>query len=285
MADNKLELVKKLRERTGSGMADCNKALAESNNDVEAAVDWLRKKGIAKADSKSDRVTNAARIGYAMNDKFISIIEVRCETDFVAKNDQFGEKITELTRYALDRKSSSVEQFLKGPLPEGQKGGGEAQTMDYYVKELFAPIGEKVEVSQVKLLEIPAGSTAGVYLHSHGISPSGAIAAVIIEGSAKDPSFARQLALHIVGTHPEYLDQEEVPKEAIDREIAITLEKNADKSDDAKAKMVKGAAKKYYAAKALAQQEYLFDSSKSVGDFAKDQGVKLKSFFHIKAGE
>jgi elongation factor Ts len=281
-------LVKELREKTGAGMMDCKAALTEVKGDVEAAIDWLRKKGLSKAAKKAGRIAAEGLIGIATSGKTGSVVEVNSETDFVARNEQFQEMVTNIAALA-GKANGDVEKLLAMTYP------GKTSTVEDQVKELIATIGENMSVRRTAKLEVPAG-VVGSYVHGQvapGLGKIGVLVALESAGKNADDlaALARAIAMHVAATNPVALDIAGVPAETLEREKAILADKNKGKPPQVLEKIVASGLKSYAKDNCLLDQAYIHDPSKSVAQAVKDaEGkvggpIKLAAFVRYALGE
>ena len=271
MASN-IELIKILRERTGAGMMDCKRALDETNNDVDKATDWLREKGIAKQAKKADRI---AAEGLALIEKCCCgaacVCEVNCETDFVANSDPFKALVSECCKKALSTKPADV-----AALSEAVK----AEFTDAAVK-----LGEKLTIRRFDIVYTNEGEGLGTYIHQGGKI------AVIVRLEKDNPELAKGLAMQIAANSPKYVLESDIPASVIEAETKIQLEaskndpKLANKPEAALANIVKGKVHKILSESVLAEQDYLIDPSKKVGDVLKAADNKVLQFIRYQVGE
>lgn len=271
MASN-IELIKILRERTGAGMMDCKRALDETNNDVDKATDWLREKGIAKQAKKADRI---AAEGLALIEKCCCgaacVCEVNCETDFVANSDPFKALVSECCKKALSTKPADV-----AALSEAVK----AEFTDAAVK-----LGEKLTIRRFDIVYTNEGEGLGTYIHQGGKI------AVIVRLEKDNPELAKGLAMQIAANSPKYVLESDIPASVIEAETKIQLEaskndpKLANKPEAALANIVKGKVHKILSESVLAEQDYLLDPSKKVGDVLKTADNKVLQFIRYQVGE
>lgn len=271
MASN-IELIKILRERTGAGMMDCKRALDETNNDVDKATDWLREKGIAKQAKKADRI---AAEGLALIEKCCCgaacVCEVNCETDFVANSDPFKALVSECCKKALSTKPADV-----AALSEAVK----AEFTDAAVK-----LGEKLTIRRFDIVYTDEGESLGTYIHQGGKI------AVIVRLEKDNPELAKGLAMQIAANSPKYVLESDIPASVIEAETKIQLEaskndpKLANKPEAALANIVKGKVHKILSESVLAEQDYLLDPSKKVGDVLKAADNKVLQFIRYQVGE
>ena len=271
MASN-IELIKILRERTGAGMMDCKRALDETNNDVDKATDWLREKGITKQAKKADRI---AAEGLALIEKCCCgaacVCEVNCETDFVANSDPFKALVSECCKKALSTKPADV-----AALSEAVK----AEFTDAAVK-----LGEKLTIRRFDIVYTNEGEGLGTYIHQGGKI------AVIVRLEKDNPELAKGLAMQIAANSPKYVLESDIPASVIEAETKIQLEaskndpKLANKPEAALANIVKGKVHKILSESVLAEQDYLLDPSKKVGDVLKAADNKVLQFIRYQVGE
>ena len=271
MASN-IELIKILRERTGAGMMDCKRALDETNNDVDKATDWLREKGIAKQAKKADRI---AAEGSALIEKCCCgaacVCEVNCETDFVANSDPFKALVSECCKKALSTKPADV-----AALSEAVK----TEFTDAAVK-----LGEKLTIRRFDIVYTNEGEGLGTYIHQGGKI------AVIVRLEKDNPELAKGLAMQIAANSPKYVLESDIPASVIEAETKIQLEaskndpKLANKPEAALANIVKGKVHKILSESVLAEQDYLLDPSKKVGDVLKAADNKVLQFVRYQVGE
>ena len=289
MAEITAALVKELREKTGAGMMDCKKALAETEGDMEGAVDWLRKKGLAAAAKKSGRVAAEGLVGVATNGLVGAAVELNAETDFVARNDAFQNAVSTVTTLALD--SNGDLETLKGVAYPGT-----GRTVGEELTHLVATIGENMNLRRVAKLEVKDGIVAS-YVHSAlvpGLGKIGVLVALESTGDkAKLADLGKQIAMHIAAARPEALDIADVDPTALDRERAVLTEQAATSGKPANIieKMVEGRVRKYYEEVVLLEQLYVIDGEtkirKVVENAAKDVGapVSLTGFVRFTLGE
>src|SRR5690242_1244218 len=208
-------LVKELRDKTGAGMMDCKAALTEVKGDIEAAVDWLRKKGLSKAAKKAGRIAAEGLIGINAAGKTGAMVEVNSETDFVARNEQFQDMVTKIAALAAKAKGD-VAKLLAMTYP------GKKTTVEDHVKEMIATIGENMSVRRTATVEVPKG-VVGSYMHSQvvpGLGKIGVLVALSSDGKNADElaALARQIAMHVAATNPVALDLAGVPADTLERE-------------------------------------------------------------------
>ena len=229
--------VKELRERTGSGMMECKKALVEANGDMDLAIENMRKSGLAKADKKSGRIAAEGIIGVKVSDdgKAVAIVDINCETDFVAKADGFVNFVNSVTEALLNAENiNSEEDLLAMPLEDGV-------TVDEVRRGLISTLGENITVRRFERFETAEGGTA-CYLHGSKIG-------VIIELAVSDSELGKDIAMHIAASKPAYVSEEHVPSELIEKEKEIfrAISAESGKPADIIEKMIAGQIKKYLA--------------------------------------
>lgn len=282
--------VKELRERTGAGMMDCKKALTESNGDMEAAVDWLRKKGLAAASKKSGRTAAEGLVGILARGTAGALVEVNAETDFVARNDQFQKFVHTLSEVALES-PLDLDGLKKADYP------GAGHSVEDELKSLIATIGENMNLRRLQRVEVKKGLVAS-YIHNvaaEGLGRVGVLVALESEGPEdKLNELGRKVAMHIAAAHPQARTVEELSPEVRDRERKIFAEQAAQSGKPAEFidKIVEGRLRKFYEEFILLEQVFLVDDtkrkvSKVIEDAAQEMGapVELVAFAHFKLGE
>ena len=267
MAEITAALVKDLREKTGAGMMDCKNALSAVGGDIEAAVDWLRKKGLAKAAKKSGRVAAEGLVGVAVEGPLGVVVEVNSETDFVARNEDFQALVRGIVAVSLDHAPDvSVEKVLGGHYPGGA-------TVQEAVANSIATIGENMNLRRVAALKVSEG-VIGHYVHSQigeGLGRIGVIVALESKGDAAAlASLGRQIAMHAAAASPVALDSTGLDPDVVEREKKVLAEKNAGKPDHVLAKIVESGLKTYYKEVCLVDQAYVIDPTKTVAQAVKE---------------
>lgn len=288
MAEITAALVKELREKTGAGMMDCKKALAETGGDLEAAVDWLRKKGLSAAAKKAGRVAAEGLVGVAAEGKLGAVVEVNSETDFVARNEGFQGFVREVARLALQ--SDDVEKLKAAQFPRSTRNVGDELT------HLVATIGENMNLRRAKRLEVGSGVVVS-YVHNQvgpGLGKIGVLVALESSGDpAKLAAAGRPLALHVAAANPLFLDVASVDPAALEREKEVLREqaRASGKAENIIEKMVEGRLRKYYEETVLLEQISVLDQetriSKLVEQIGKEVGapVRLQGFVRFALGE
>ena len=287
MATITAALVKDLREKTGAGMMDCKAALTEVGGDIEAAVDWLRKKGLSKAAKKAGRTAAEGLVAVESPGRSAAIVEVNSETDFVARNDAFQAFTREAAKIAL-MTDGSVEALGDAHFP------GSTTTVKDKLQELIATIGENMTLRRSAKLEVTHGVVA-TYVHNQvteGLGKIGVLVALESEGDVEElSSVGRQIAAHIAAMNPVAVDASGVDQAVVERESAILREKNAGKPDNVLAKIVESGLKSYYKEATLLGQAFVYEPSKSIEQVLKEAGSKvgkpvtLKAFVRYALGE
>lgn len=283
-------LVKELRDKTGAGMMDCKAALTENGGEMEAAIDWLRKKGLAKAAKKAGRIAAEGLIGVMTDGKKGAAVEVNSETDFVARNPQFQGMVVDITKLA-PAAGGDVDKLLAMPYP------GKQISVDEHVKEMIATIGENMGVRRTAVLSVGEGVVAD-YIHNRagdGIGKMGILVALESKGDgAKLTEFGRQIAMHIAASNPLAVTPEELDPTVIEKERAIYAEQAAQsgKPKDIVDKMVEGRLRKeYFQQVVLMQQVFVLDGKATVAQAveakAKEIGspIKITAFVRYALGE
>ena len=289
MATITAAMVKELRELTGVGMMDCKNALAESDGDVAAAVDWLRTKGLAKASKKAGRVAAEGLVGISISDGAGAIVEVNSETDFVARNATFQEMVASIAGQALGC-GGDLEKLSSSEFP------GAGKSVSDYVTGMIASIGENMTVRRVAVLEVGTGVVAG-YIHNQiapGLGKIGVLVALESDGDReKLAQFGRQVAMHVAATSPLALDVGDLDPAVVERERHVLVEQARDsgKPEEIIAKMVEGRLRKYYQEVVLLAQTFVIDGENTVEKALKaaadDIGaaVAITGFVRFQLGE
>jgi elongation factor Ts len=287
MSNITASMVKDLRDKTGAGMMDCKAALGETNGDVEAAIDWLRKKGLMKAAKKAGRVAAEGLVGVAVGGDTGALVEVNSETDFVARNDQFKEFVKNAAEIALEI-DGDLEKLLAKPM-------GNATVQDE-LTGLIAKIGENMSVRRVAALAVKPGVVAS-YVHNASSPELGKIGVLVglkSEGdTAKLSAFGKQLAMHVAAAAPLALTPEHLSADVIERErnVQRELAKQSGKPDNVVDKMIEGRMRKFYEESVLMSQILVIDGetpvNKAVEKLAKEIGkpVEVVGFVRFQVGE
>jgi len=266
-------LVKDLREQTGAGMMDCKKALTECNGDLNAAVDWLREKGIAKSAKKESRIAAEGLAKIFVKDNRAVMIEINAETDFVSKNDEFKELLDTVGNTILDSDVTNLEDALKLSCEEG--------TIADLMVAKTAKIGEKLDFRRLAVVEKEDNDNFGAYSHMGGKIT----ALVVVEGANEE--VAKDVAMQAAAMSPRYVFKEDVPAEEVEREREVLKEQamNEGKPADIAEKMVEGRLQKFYKEVCLSLQAFIKDGDIDVTKYVTNNGGKLKSMVMFKVGE
>ena len=280
-----IENVKKLREATGAGFKDCNLAIKESAGDIDKAIEILRVKGISKASKKMSRDAKEGVVAVSGNEIKTSVIEVNCETDFVAKNEDFTNFVKELSELN-NEKNSNIDELKSSKMKNGE-------TVENNVVALIAKIGEKITIGKAKTIE-NSGTINNHYLHTV-VKDNISKLAVIVSLETKDNSetvktFGKQLSMHIAASNPLALSSDLIDKSVIDKEQELVTEelKNSGKSEDIAKKISLGKMNKFREENALLSQAWVMEPKKKVQDIVKELSIndlKIKEFYRIKIGE
>jgi elongation factor Ts len=279
--------VKKLRDMTGAGMMDCKTALTETGGDIEAAVDWLRTKGLSKAAKKSGRIAADGLIGIVAKGREGAVIEVNSETDFVARNEQFQTLVRDITSLAPAAKGD-LKALLAATYP-GSKNNVETQ-----LQEAVATIGENMTLRRTSAVAVKEGVVAD-YIHSRVADGLGKIGVLVaLESAGDEPTLfeiGRMLAMHVAAASPIALDVASVPADVIEREKAILAEKNQGKKPEMLEKIVAGGIKAFAKENCLLEQQYIHDTTKTVAQAVKEAEslagapIKLTGYVRYALGE
>ena len=276
-------LVKDLREKTGAGMMDCKKALTETDGDIEVAIDWLRKKGLAAAAKKSGRVAAEGLVGVASAPGKAAVVEVNAETDFVARNETFQAFVETVAKIALEV-GDNLDAINAAAFP------GSGRTVAEDLTHMIATIGENMSLRRAKVLTVPQGVVA-TYMHGAlrpGLGKIGVLAAVAGPGEiAALETLGRQVGMHVAAARPEALDIDAVDSSSLEREKAVLTEqaRASGKPENIIEKMVEGRIRKYYEEVVLLEQVWVHDGETRVRAVAKKSGVALTGFARFQLGE
>ena len=289
MATISATMVKDLRDKTGAGMMDCKAALNETKGDMEAAVDWLRAKGLAKAAKKAGRVAAEGLIGLAADGKEAALVEVNSETDFVARNDTFQTMAIGIAQAALAAKGD-LDKLAKAKFP-----GGTASVADT-IKEMIGTIGENMTLRRTAYLAAKKGAVAS-YMHNvmaPGLGKIGVIVALELTGDPEQlKAFGKQVAMHIAAANPQAVNVESLDKAAIERERAVLTEQAKEFGKPAAVidKMVEGRLRKFYEEVVLLAQAFVHDPDTTVAkavaaaEQAAGAPIKIAGFYRFVLGE
>jgi elongation factor Ts len=271
------QMVKELRDSTGAGMMDAKKALTETSGDMEAAVDWLRTKGLAKAAKKSGRIAAEGLIGVAVHGGKGVAIELNSETDFVAKNADFQSLVREITKVALDT-AESVEVLRASHL--------NGKPVEEVLTDAIARIGENMTLRRMHVLE---GDTVVSYVHSAAAEGMGKIGVLVaLNGPAdKAQAIGKQIAMHVAATSPASLSEKDLDPALIEREKAVLTEqaRESGKPEAVIEKMIVGRMAKFFEEVTLLGQKFVINPDLTVAQAAKDAGVEVTGFARVAVGE
>jgi elongation factor Ts len=263
-------LVKELRERTGSGMMECKRALVECDGDIEAAVELMRKSGAAKADKKAGRVAADGAVMVCVEGNTAVILEINSETDFVAKDNNFQAFADGVVKVILNNKPESVEAI-------GGLSIKDSQTVEEARQVLISKVGENIQIRRFEIIE----SAQGVASYSHG-SRIG----VLVESDA-EAEMARDIAMHIAAVNPQYVDESTVPAEFVEKEKGILIAQAQDSGKPAEIieKMIQGRLNKFLAEVTLLGQPFVKDQDQTVGQLLSNAGSSITRFVRYEVGE
>jgi elongation factor Ts len=263
------DAVKQLRERTGAGMMECKKALVETKGDLDAAAELMRKTGLAKADKKATRVAAEGTVAIERSGSDATLVEVNCETDFVARSDEFQGFARDVAVAALKAAPSSLEELLLA--------SHDGSTLDERRRALIAKIGENIAVR--RFVRVSSPGPLGTYIHGTRIG-----SVVALQGG--DDALARDIAMHVAAANPAYIDAGDVPADQLDKEREILTEqtRGEKKPPDIIAKMVEGRLRKYLAEITLLGQPFVKDEDTTVEKLVKKAGAKVLMFARYEVG-
>lgn len=269
------KMVKELREKTGAGMMDCKKALVKTDGDMEAAVDFLREKGLAAAGKKADRIAAEGTTFIEVKGNAAVLLEVNAETDFVAKNEGFQTLVKELADHLLASKPATLEEALESKMDNGAK-------VSEHISSAIATIGEKITLRRFTVASKTDADAFGSYLHMGG--RIGVLA--VLEGTT-DAEVAKDVAMHIAALNPKYIAHDQVSEEEVAHERKVLTEQalNEGKPENIVAKMVEGRLRKYFEEICVLDQAFVKNPDQKVGDYVKAAGAKLTSFVRYEVGE
>jgi elongation factor Ts len=258
-------MVKELRERTGSGMMECKKALVEANGNMEAAIEQMRKSGLAKADKKSDRIAAEGRVGVKVSadGKVAAMVDINSETDFVSKGDDFGAFVDVVTEALLENDIQNDEQLLEMKLSDGK-------SVDEVRRGLIAKLGENITIRRFERFVTEGGT--GCYL---------------LDLSKADPELAKDVAMHVAASKPLYVSEDQVPAEMIEKEknIFVAQAEESCKPAEIIEKMITGRIKKYLAEITLVGQPFIKDDKVTIGKLVAGKGAAVIRYSRFEVGE
>ena len=266
-------LVKELRDISGAGMMDCKKALEENGNDIKKATEWLREKGIAKAAKKAGRIAAEGLSTVITEGNKAVILEINCETDFVAKNEKFQNFVKEVATTILNSNAKTMEEALELTCSEG--------TLNDYVTNMTATIGEKISFRRFSLVEKAEDENFGAYIHMGGkIS-----VLTLVKGASE--AVAKDVSMHAAAMRPEYVTKEQVPAEQVEKEKQILTDEAIKEGKPANIaeKMVMGRISKYFKEICLEEQDFVKDNGVTVAQFVSNNGGKIVDVIRYEVGE
>ena len=265
-------MVKELRERTGAGMMECKKALVETGGDMDSAIEFLRKSGLAQADKKASRVAAEGKIALAVSDDASEavMVEVNCETDFVSKDDGFMAFAEAVARNALAESPADVEALMQTKI--------DGATVEEARQALVSKIGENIQVR--RFVRLSSDGSLGAYVHGGRIG-------VLVDLSGGDEQMARDLAMHVAAMNPEFVSADDVPADVMAREkdILIAQAEGSGKPPEIVEKMVEGRLRKHLAGITLLGQPFVKDSELSVEKLLQQSGARVNGFSRLAVGE
>lgn len=272
-SSNLIELIKILRERTGAGMMDCKKALEENELDVEKAIDWLREKGIAKAAKKASRIAaeGLTKVHVCEGCNKGIVLEVNCETDFVARGDRFIDLVANLAQETLHNEPSDIEQAR--------------ELVAQYLTDATVALGEKIDYRRYEIIKASEGQGLSSYIHMNG-----KISVLVLLAKA-DEELGKGLAMHIAANNPSYVGKDDIPADVIEheksiaRELAKSDEKLVNKPANILEGIILGKVNKLLSESTLSEQAYLLDGEKSVAEVLKAKNNKVLKFVRFQVGE
>jgi elongation factor Ts len=266
-------LIKELRDMSGAGLMDCKKALEETNGNIDEAIDYLRKKGISKAAKKADRIAAEGLSTVLVEGNNAAIVEVNCETDFVAKNEKFVNLVNAIAKLIVDNEVSTMEEALALKTEEG--------TLNDTIVGITATIGEKISFRRFNRLTKTDSQNFGSYIHM-----GGKISVItLLEGASEE--VAKDVSMHSAAMRPSYVRRSEVNADELERETSVLKEQaiNEGKPAEIAEKMVAGRINKYYKEICLEEQDFVKDSSMTVADYVKSQNGSIVNMIRYEVGE
>ncbi|AQU79819.1 translation elongation factor Ts [Planococcus faecalis] len=269
------QMVKELRGKTGAGMMDCKKALVETDGNMEAALDFLREKGLSSASKKADRIAAEGITSILVKENEAIIFEVNAETDFVAKNDGFQTLVKELGEHLITTKPATVEEANSSTMSNGL-------SVADHISNAIAKIGEKITLRRFEIRTKTDADAFGPYLHM-----GGRISVLVVLENSTDSDAARDIAMHIAALNPKYISRDEVSADEVEHERKVLTEQalNEGKPEKIVAKMVEGRLGKYFEDICLLDQAFVKNSDQKVRDFATSTGGSIEEFIRYEVGE
>ena len=275
MATITAQMVKELREKTGAGMMDCKKALTQVDGDMDAAIDFMREKGLSSAAKKADRIAAEGVANILVQGNEAVILEINAETDFVAKNEGFQTLVKEISEFLLVAKPASVEEANASKLDSGL-------TVAEHISNAVAKIGEKITLRRFEIRTKTDQDAFGPYLHM-----GGRIAVLTVLEGSTDSDSAKDVAMHIAAMNPKYISRDAVSADEVENERKILTEQalSEGKPENIVAKMVEGRLGKYFEEICVLDQAFVKNSDQKVGEFVKSTGGTLVEFIRYEVGE
>ncbi|MEL6323897.1 MAG: translation elongation factor Ts [Pseudomonadota bacterium] len=283
MAEITAALVKSLRERTGAGMMDAKKALVESDGDTDAAIEWLRAKGLSKAAKKAGRVAADGLVAVKVSEdgRTGAVVELNAETDFVARNEQFQAALNQIVETALTT-DGTLDGLKAAPAPDGDG------TVEDMIKRMVATIGENMSLRRVDTLSVESGAVAS-YIHNAETDGMGKVGVLVaLEGSGDGLADAgRKVAMHVAATQPAAATTDELDPALVEKEKAFLTEqaRESGKPENIIENMIKGRISKFYKEVVLVEQSFVMNPDQTVAQFVTEQGGALKGFVRFALGE
>jgi len=258
-------LVKQLRDQTGVGMSKCKEALEQSEGDIEGAISFLRKAGMTSAVKKAGRATQEGKVVAYESDEVVALVEVNAETDFVVKNEKFQEFCQNLAAEAVLRKPATLEEFITMPYSKDPQ-----LTIDQYRSLLIQTIGENIQIRRITLFEKQASESIGIYSHL-----GGKIVSIVVLHGQGEEELARNIAMHVAATGPEFLNPEAIPQEIVNKEQEIARGQVQGKPEHIVEKILEGKLNAFFDVCCLTRQKYVRDDALSVEEVVKKHGASV----------
>ncbi|MEL7431984.1 MAG: translation elongation factor Ts [Chlamydiota bacterium] len=266
------DLIKELRAMTGVGMSKCKEALQASSGDLQEAVNYLRKKGMASGAKKEGRETKEGRIVFSEDASALVLVEINAETDFVVENKKFQDFAKDVAEQALASRPVSLEAFLQENYAKDP-----SITIDQSRNLVIQTLGENIQIKRLSIVEKKPGTSLGIYSHMGGKI----VSMVEITGSEQQKDLAKEISMHVAAYHPEFLKEEEVPEEIQEREKDIARSQMQGKPENIIENILKGKLKAFYAENCLIQQKYVKDPTKTVEQFVREEGKKQGETLYV----
>jgi len=275
------QMVKDLRERTGVGMSKCKEALDEAKGDMEKAIEILRKSGMASAVKKEGRETKEGLISYYETKEAIALVEVNCETDFVAQNEKFKSFIDSLAKQVAEQKISNLESLMNKPSISDK-----TLSVEQYRNLVVQALGENIQVKRILLIEKGKDTSYGIYVHMKGKI----LSVVEVKGALGEEALAKEVAMHSVASSPDYLNPQMVPQDVIEKEKEIARSQIKNKPENVIEKIVVGKIQSFFDEVCLICQKYVKDPNVSIQQFIDNRGkavaknLQVSNFWRWKVG-